>query len=41
MKGELVRLIEFVYVLEKRLGGWSNPCLIMVETCSVTIVSNL
>ena len=41
MKGELVSPWSYVCVLEKRLGRWSNPCLIMVETCRVTIMSNL
>ena len=26
MKGELVSPWSYVYVLEKRLGRWSNPC---------------
>ena len=41
MKGELVSPWSYVCVLEKRLGGLSNPCLIMVETYSVTIMRNL
>ena len=41
MKGELVSPWSYVCVLEKRLGRQSNPCLIMVETCSVTIMSCL
>ena len=41
MKGELVSPWSYVCVLEKRLGRQPKPCLIMVETCSITIVSIL
>ena len=39
IKRELVSPWSYVCVLEKCLGHRSNPCLIMVETCSVTIMS--
>ena len=41
MKGELVSPWSYVCVLEKRLGRQPKPCLIMVETCSITIMSTL
>ena len=41
MKGELVSPWSYVCVLEKRLGHQPKPCLIMVETCSITIVTSM
>src|SRR3954463_2875633 len=41
IKRELVSPWSLYPVLEKRLGRYPKPCLIMVETCSITIVTSM
>src|SRR3954463_7728405 len=41
IKRELVSPWSPYFVLEKRLGRYPKPCLIMVETCSITIVTSM
>src|SRR3954463_14636976 len=41
IKRELVSPWSLYPVLEKRLGRYPKQCLIMVETCSITIVTSM
>src|SRR3954464_13193413 len=41
IKRELVSPWSLYPVLEKRLGRYPKPCLIMVETCSINVVTSM